>query len=203
MADDLSVLVLCGRFPPATAIVRAFHDAGARVDVADSLEMAPALHSNRADKTHLVAAPAREPERFAHDVAAVVADRGIDLVLPSFEDTFFIARYADLVPAPIFAPPFPVLAGLHDKSRFVELCGRLGLRTRPRSSPRIPPSWPTLCSSSPTSSRAPPSRAGWSTSPTTGPGPARAGWRTARPSATTPGSRDTSASTTAGPTTTW
>lgn len=129
MADDLSVLVLCGRFPPATAIVRAFHDAGARVDVADSLEMAPALHSNRADKAHLVAAPAREPERFAHDVAAVVADRGIDLVLPSFEDTFFIARYADVVPAPIFAPPFPVLAGLHDKSRFVELCGRLGLRT--------------------------------------------------------------------------
>jgi glutathione synthase/RimK-type ligase-like ATP-grasp enzyme len=125
--ERLAVLVTSGRFPPATPLVRAFHEIGARVDVADSYALSPALHSHRADRTHLIAPPASQPLRFVEDVAAIVRDRGIDLVVPSFEETYFLARYADRVPAPIFTSPFATVAELHDKSGFVALCERIGL----------------------------------------------------------------------------
>jgi carbamoylphosphate synthase large subunit len=129
MADPgrLAVLVTSGRFPAATPLVRAFHEAGARVDVADSYPLSPALHSNRADRAHTIAPPASEPLRFVDEVAGIVRSRGIDLVVPSFEESFFLARYADRVPAPIFTSPFATVVELHDKGRFVALCARLGL----------------------------------------------------------------------------
>ena len=127
--DRLAVLVTSGRFPPATALVRAFHEIGARVDVADSYPLSPALHSHRADRAHVIAPPASEPLRFVDDVADIVRARAIDLVVPSFEETYFLARYADRVPAPIFTSPFATVAELHDKSRFVALCDRIGLPT--------------------------------------------------------------------------
>jgi hypothetical protein len=123
----LAVLVTSGRFPAATPLVRAFHEIGARVDVADSYELSPALHSHRADRAHVIAPPASRPLEFVADVARIVGERGIDLVVPSFEEGYFLARYADRVPAPIFTSPFPVVAELHDKSRFVPLCERIGL----------------------------------------------------------------------------
>lgn len=129
MARDLKVLVTCGRFQPATGLVRALHAAGARVDVADAYKLAPALHSHAAAEIHVVAPPAREPVRFAEDVAEIVRQRRIDLVVPAFEEGFYLARYAELLPAPLFAPPFETIARLHDKSRFAELCRDLGLRT--------------------------------------------------------------------------
>jgi ATP-grasp domain len=125
--EPLSVLVTSGRFPPATALVRGLHEAGARVDVADSYPLSPALHSHMADRAHVIAPPAREPLRFVDDVAGIVRDRGIGLVVPSFEEGYYLARYADRVPAPIFTSPFATLAELHDKSRFVALCERIGL----------------------------------------------------------------------------
>jgi glutathione synthase/RimK-type ligase-like ATP-grasp enzyme len=128
MDRDLRVLVTCGRFAPATALVRQLHDAGASVDVADACKLAPALHSNAADEIHVVAPPAREPVRFAQDVAKIMRQRRIDLVVPAFEEGFYLARYAELVPAPLFAPPFETIARLHDKSRFLKLCRDLGLR---------------------------------------------------------------------------
>ena len=123
------MLVTSGRFPPATALVRAFHEIGARVEVADSYPLSPALHSHRADRAHVIAPPASEPLRFVDDVAEIVRARAIDLVVPSFEETYFLARYADRVPAPIFTSPFATVAELHDKSRFVALCDRIGLPT--------------------------------------------------------------------------
>jgi len=126
-AGRLAVLVTSGRFQPATALVRALHEIGARVDVADSYELSPALHSHRADRAHVTAPPASEPLRFVDDVARIVRDRDIDLVVPSFEETFFLARYAHRIPAPVFTSPFATVAELHDKSRFVPLCERIGL----------------------------------------------------------------------------
>ena len=140
--DRLAVLVTSGRFPPATALVRAFHEIGARVDVADSYPLSPALHSHRADRAHVIAPPASQPLRFIGDVAEIVRTRAIDLVVPSFEETYFLARYGDRVPAPIFTSPFATVAELHDKSRFVALCDRIGLPTPATSVVRTRESWP-------------------------------------------------------------
>jgi glutathione synthase/RimK-type ligase-like ATP-grasp enzyme len=125
----MNILITCGRFYPAVALVRALHAAGARIDAADPYKLAPALHSHAVDQSHVVAAPAHEPRRFVEEIAKIVKDRGIDLIVPSFEEGFFLSRYAGAIPTEIFAPPFATIAALHDKAHFMELCGELGLLT--------------------------------------------------------------------------
>lgn len=129
MASNTKVLVTAGRFHPATAVARALHRAGAGVDIADSCRLSPALHSSAVDALHIVAPPASKPVQFVRDVSEIVRHREIDLIVPVCEEGFYLARYAHLLPAPLFAPPFETIARLHDKSRFLELCGNLGLRT--------------------------------------------------------------------------
>lgn len=126
---DLNILVTCGRFHPAIGMVRALHAGGARIDVADAYKLSPALHSGAVDTAHVVASAAPDPARYARDIGEIVAHRRIDLVIPSYEDGFFLARYAKLIPAPLFVPDFSTLERLHDKARFVALCADLGLRT--------------------------------------------------------------------------
>lgn len=124
---DLKVLVTCGRFHPATAVVRALHARGARVDVADSCELSPALHSSAVDHAHIVARPAREPLQFVEDVSAIVRKREIDLIVPTFEEGFYLANYSSMLQAPLFAPPFETISRLHNKSRFSKPFDDLGL----------------------------------------------------------------------------
>lgn len=131
MQRDLRVLVTGGRFHPTTAVVRALHAAGVRVDAVDSYKMSPALHSHAVRTMHLAPAPAKEPVHFAEAVAQIARDEKVDLVVPTFEEGFYLARYVQLLPVPLFAPPFDAIARLHNKQRFVELCGELGLRAPP------------------------------------------------------------------------
>jgi predicted ATP-grasp superfamily ATP-dependent carboligase len=128
MDRKMNVLVTCGRFYPSIALVRALHAAGARVDVADPYKLAPALHSHAVYWMHVIAAPAREPLRFIAEVAAIVRERDIDLVVPAFEEGYYLARYRDLIPAPIFVPSFDAVERLHDKAHFQDVCRELGLR---------------------------------------------------------------------------
>ena len=128
MTTTPSVLVTAARFEAATAVVRGFHKVGANVHAADNYKMAPALHSHaHSTVAHVVPSPSHEPLRFAEEVAQIVRDHRIDLVAPSFEEGFFLRRYADMIPAPIFAPSFETISQLHDKARFAELCPTLGL----------------------------------------------------------------------------
>jgi glutathione synthase/RimK-type ligase-like ATP-grasp enzyme len=129
MHRDLRVLVTGGRFHPGTAVVRALGAAGVRVDAADSYKLVPVLHSHAVQELHVVPSPSREPVRFAQAVAQIVREREIDVVVPVFEEGFYLARYSALIPVPLFAPPFETVARLHNKFRFTELCAGLGLRT--------------------------------------------------------------------------
>lgn len=123
----MNILVTGARFFPSIALIRAFHDGGLRVDVADALPIAPGLHSHAADKTHHVASPAEETLKFVADVATIVRERDIDMIVAPFEDSFFLSRFADEIPAPIFVPPFATVAELHNKATFQDVCHRLGL----------------------------------------------------------------------------
>lgn len=128
MDRELRVLISTGRFHPATALVRALRAGGAHVHVCDSYKLSPVLHSNAVEETHVVPPAAPDPRRFAEAVGELVQAERIDRVIPVFEEGFFLARYAELVPAPLFAPSFETAARLHNKLRFAELCGELGLQ---------------------------------------------------------------------------
>lgn len=126
-----NVLVTAGRFMPTTGVVHALLAAGARVDVCDSIAVAPALHARGIAKAHGTPAPLPDPVAFAHAVAGIVRERDIDLVYAPFEDGFFLSRYRDLIPARLFVPDFATIEVLHNKATFVELCRGLGLPTPP------------------------------------------------------------------------
>ncbi len=130
MTTKPKVLVTAGRFDPTTAIVRGFYKFGATVHAADSYKMAPALHSHiHATTGHVVPSPAHQPIQFAETVAQIVRDHHLDMVVPTFEEGFYLARYADLIPARLFAPSFETIAQLHNKAHFTDLCSQMGLPT--------------------------------------------------------------------------
>jgi len=67
--------------------------------------------------------------RFLEDVARIVRERSIDLIVPSWEEGFYVSRYANHIDARVFAPQFSTIETLHNKANFVGLCEDLGLRT--------------------------------------------------------------------------
>lgn len=131
MPKPVRVLVTAGRFMPATGIVHALHKVGAEVDVSDSIDVAPALHSRFIAKAHLVPAPSKDPVAYTREIARISKERSIDLILPTFEDGYYLARYEDLLPVPRFAADFDTICQLHDKAAFLEVCRRHGLKTPP------------------------------------------------------------------------
>lgn len=114
---------------PTTGVVHALLSAGARVDVADSVAVAPALHARGIARAHITPAPLPDPVAYTRAVAEIATERAVDMIYAPFEDGFFLARYRDLLPAPLFVPDFAAIEVLHDKARFVDLCGTLGLPT--------------------------------------------------------------------------
>ncbi|WP_421723910.1 ATP-grasp domain-containing protein [Bauldia sp.] len=131
MADQDRVLLTGGRFPGSVGLAHALIHYGTRVDVADSYKLAPSLHARGIAQPHVVPAPAKHPVAFTDAVARIVADRDIGLVIPTFEEGFYLSRYRDRVPVPIFAPAFETVLPLHDKARFQAVCHALDLPTPP------------------------------------------------------------------------
>ena len=73
----------------------------------------------------------RATERFVADVERIAAENEIELVLPMFEEVFYLAAQHERLSevTTLYAPPFRTLAQVHDKGTFQELCEKLGIRT--------------------------------------------------------------------------
>lgn len=129
----MRVLVTGSRMFFAIDEIRKLGDAGHTVFAADTFRTAPGLHSRDVTERLLVPPPATEPLAFVGAVRDLVREHQIDLVLPQFEEGFYLARHLDEVAADteVFLAPFDVLARLHDKASFAELVGELGLRIAP------------------------------------------------------------------------
>ncbi len=109
--------------------MQALGDYGARVDVADTYKFAAALHSSSVSAAHTVPSPALDTSAFIDAIADIVRERSIDLVIPSFEEGFYLARYRHRIPVPVFAPGFRAIDTLHNKASFIDLCADLELPT--------------------------------------------------------------------------
>jgi predicted ATP-grasp superfamily ATP-dependent carboligase len=127
----MRVLVTSTRMPFALDEVRKLGRMGHAVIAADTFATAPGSHSRHVERAYLVCSPRRDTRRFIDDVARIVRDEAIDLVLPCFEEVFFLASERGLLPpgTRLFLPRFGTLAALHDKARASQLARRLALRT--------------------------------------------------------------------------
>ncbi|CAM5772763.1 hypothetical protein LMIY3S_03952 [Labrys miyagiensis] len=123
----MRLLVTGARAPVAVDIARLLRKAGHRVHVADSgsFDLAGAVDGVRPHRLP----PARtQAAAFGRAVATLVAREGIDRVIPTCEEVFYLAAARDQGhDIPLFAPGLAVLRRLHDKHAFIALADDLGL----------------------------------------------------------------------------
>lgn len=122
------VLVTSSRMPFVLDEIRKLGKMGLTVFASDTFASAPGSHSRYVEESLVTPRPRQEPLEFLRAVQEIVRDRGIDVIIPGFEEVFYLARHRDWFDVELFAPTFETLAMLHDKVRFLEFCRDLGIR---------------------------------------------------------------------------
>jgi predicted ATP-grasp superfamily ATP-dependent carboligase len=127
----MRILITSSRMPFALDAIRKLGERGHQVFASDSYEASPGGHSRYLTGHSTTASPSGDPEQFAADVEQIARENEIELVLPMFEEVFYLAAQHERISAVtrLYAPPFRTLAQVHDKGTFQELCDRLELRT--------------------------------------------------------------------------
>lgn len=127
----MRLLITSSRMPFALDAIRKLGETGHEVYACDSYAAAPGSHSKYLAGHFTTASASGDPEAFVADVERSASENGIELIVPMFEEVFYLAAQHERVSkaAPLYAPPFRTLARVHDKGTFQELCEKLGLRT--------------------------------------------------------------------------
>jgi predicted ATP-grasp superfamily ATP-dependent carboligase len=127
----VNILVTSSRMPFALDEIRKFGRAGHQVFAADTFYAAPGSHSRYVRRHFEVTAPERSPPRYLAEIDHIVQLAAIDLIVPCFEEVFYLARHRHRLPwrTGLFAAGFALLARLHHKAIFHALVEELGLRT--------------------------------------------------------------------------
>lgn len=126
---DSTVLVTGARAPVALHLARLLHGAGRRVILADSPARPIAAASTACAAYHRLPPPRFAADSYAGAVASLVRTEGVELVIPTCEEVFYLGRlWRDrAMPARLLAPDMAMLARVHDKHAFIRLAQGLGL----------------------------------------------------------------------------
>jgi hypothetical protein len=127
----MRVLILGARAPVALDHARRFHAQGATVFVGDSHACRLSSASRAVAGVVRLPPPRTELLAFAAELARHIAEKRIDLVLPTCEEVFYLSRIRARLPigCNVFAAPFDTLRELHSKQRFLELATHCGVHT--------------------------------------------------------------------------
>lgn len=125
----MRVLVTSSRNTFALDIIRKLGSRGHTVVAADTYGGASGSHSKYLAGHKVTASPRYETDQFIADIIRIVAEYDIDLIIPTFEEAFYLsARVADLPESvTLFAGEFAKLAQLHDKASFQRLVKEAGV----------------------------------------------------------------------------
>jgi hypothetical protein len=124
----MRVLILGGRAPAALDLARRFASSGATVHIADSVPCRVSSWSRSVSGAHLTAAPRHELAQFTRDLERLLTRHGVDMVIPTCEEVFFLSRIRARLPAAcnVFSAPFEQLRELHSKWRFLDMARGCG-----------------------------------------------------------------------------
>ncbi|HEY8428137.1 MAG TPA: hypothetical protein VIL20_07175 [Sandaracinaceae bacterium] len=123
------VLVTGSRLFFALEMIRKLGRGGHRVYAADTFRSAPGSRSRHVAASFVVPSPRYDTRGFVDAVEAVASARHVDVIVPAFEEVFYLAKHRARIEryAGVFAAPFDTLHRLHDKLRFLELARELRL----------------------------------------------------------------------------
>lgn len=129
----MKVLCTSARMPFAVDEIRKFGEAGHVVYAADTFKTAPGLHASKVHERIITPQPKQETPAFIDDIAETLRSRDIDILVPMFEEVFYLAKHRDRFESlsELFFPAFDTLLKFHSKSNFVELCQQLGVPVPP------------------------------------------------------------------------
>lgn len=125
----MNILVTSSRNPFALDIIRKLGSTGHTVFAADTYDGAMGSHSKYAKGHGVYASPTFDTDKFIADINDFVVDNQIDMILPTFEEAFYLsARREDLAEGvDLYTGPFDKLAILHDKVSYQKLCEDAGV----------------------------------------------------------------------------
>src|SRR5689334_15536308 len=92
------VLILGGRAPVALDHARRFAAQGWVVHVADSVSCNISAYSKSVTKVWMLPSPRFAGAAFIRELTRVIQQTRVDLVLPTGEEVFFLARYRSHLP---------------------------------------------------------------------------------------------------------
>ena len=124
------ILVTGARAPVALEWCRLLHAQGHQVFLADSFDVCLAKYSNCIQNFIEVAQPRFHFQDFLSDIKNIVEEKTIDLVIPTCEEAFFLARVADEWPDfshLLFSEKKEKMLKLHSKFEFISWAKKLGL----------------------------------------------------------------------------
>jgi hypothetical protein len=124
----MNILITGGRAPVALELARVFHRAGHTVFMAESLRGHLSQPSAAVKASFVVPAPRTETGAFLVALKKIVAQNQIDLLIPTCEEVFHIAKGLDEIPCRVFTEPLDKLDSFHNKWKFSFNAARCGLR---------------------------------------------------------------------------
>lgn len=117
----MHVLITGARAPACLEWARAFHAAGWRISVGDSLSWPLTRASKAVDHYLRLPEPRNDVAAWSTALEQAVIRLGIDLILPTCEEAFYLSHAAHRLPCRVLTSDFALMHQLHHKGRFAAL----------------------------------------------------------------------------------
>ncbi len=126
----MRILITSSRNPFSLDLVRKLAEQGHDVWASDTFSAAAGSHSRYLAGHAVTASPRHATAAFIADVERIVDEHGIEMVVPTFEEAFYLAtRHGELAAKTrLYTGQFGQLARLHDKVSFQKLAEDAGVR---------------------------------------------------------------------------
>ncbi len=123
------VIVTGARAPVAVHMARLLNGAGVDVFLADSFPVPLSKRSKSCHKFLTLPPPAFQLEAYRDTLISAIKNEGIQAIIPTCEEVFYLAQISPELPVPVIAPELDTLAMVHNKFTFIEHIKQLGLDT--------------------------------------------------------------------------
>ena len=114
-----NILLTGGRAPVTLDLARAFHRAGHTVFMAESLRGHVSQPSAAVKANFVVPAPRQETDAFLSALKQIIEQNQIELLIPTCEEVFHIAKGLGELPCRVFTEPLETLDHFHHKWKFI------------------------------------------------------------------------------------
>lgn len=125
------VLITGARVLTALELARQLRSCGHQVYAADTSTFHALGFSNAIEKMYDVPSPRRDSPSFIDAILDIVKKEKIDLLIPIWEEAYYISRHLDRFPksCKVFCSPFELLHELHNKWTFIQKLASCGILT--------------------------------------------------------------------------